>query len=61
MQLGETVKLDDLSDATCCDEHVIKLEQVAILVGVRQRLLQHEVSKCHTLLAFVNMATDMSV
>lgn len=44
MQLDEMVTLDDLSNEEVCSPYLIKLEQVAILIGVRQRLSQNEVS-----------------
>lgn len=44
MQLDEVVKIEDLSDSESCDPFLIKLEQVAILIGVRQRLLHDEAS-----------------
>lgn len=44
IQLDEVVKIEDLSDNEFCDPFLIKLEQVAILIGVRRRLLQDEAS-----------------
>ena len=41
--MGEEIGMDDLSDSTCCAQEHIRLEQVAVLTGVRQRLLLHEV------------------
>ena len=43
MQLGEVIRMEDLSEDLCCDPDLIKLEQITILTGVRQRFLQDEV------------------
>ena len=43
IQLGEAIRMEDLSEDLCCDPDLIKLEQITILTGVRQRFLQEEV------------------